>query len=85
MFCIEALVLAGRPVLITLPVTVAALGFMLKASYLEPIIFIREAPFGPVLGFILAIFGFVGTAYFLGWNTLKRISLTDALRDDTLM
>lgn len=38
MFCIEALVIAGRPVLVTLPLTVVLVAAMLKASYLEPMI-----------------------------------------------
>lgn len=85
MFCIEALVIAGRPVLITLPLTVAAVGIMIKTSYLEPMIFIREAPVIPILIFILAVFGFVSLAYCLSWRRVARVSLTDALRDDTMI
>lgn len=66
MFCVEALVIAGRPALITLPLTVAAVWAMTKASYLEPMIFVREAPVAPVLVFFLAIFAFVALAYYLG-------------------
>ena len=39
MFRIEALVIAGRPVLITLPITVLFVWFMITASYLNPIEF----------------------------------------------
>lgn len=85
MFCIEALVLAGRPVLITLPLTVTAVGLMIKASYLDPMIFIREAPVMPIFIFFLAVFGFVALAYGISWKRVARISLTDALRDDTMM
>lgn len=84
-FFVEALVIAGRPVLITLPVTVAAVIFFIKASYLEPMLFIREAPFIPILAFILAIFGFVGLAYYLGANKVLGSNLIDALRDDTVV
>lgn len=84
MFFIEALVIAGRPVLITLPLTAVVAGLMLKMSYLEPMIFIREAPVIPILAFMLAIFGFVALAYYLGWRQVRRMSLADALRDDTL-
>ena len=38
-FQIEALVIAGRPVLITLPVTVLFVWFMITASYLNPMEF----------------------------------------------
>lgn len=83
-FCIEALVIAGRPVLITLPCTVIAVGFMIKASFLEPMIFIREAPILPIFTFLLAIFGFVALAYYLGGKKILQNNLADVLRDDTL-
>lgn len=82
MFCVEALVIAGRPVLITLPLTVLFVGFMIKASYLEPMEFLVKAPFIPILVFILAIFGFVGLAYYLGGRKILACSLADALKDD---
>lgn len=85
MFCIEALVLAGRPVLITLSLTIVAVWFMITASYLDPMEFIAVAPIIPILVFILAVFGFVALAYYLGGKKILKISLTDALRDDTMM
>lgn len=85
MFCIEALVFAGRPVLITLVLSAAAVSYMLRLSYLEPVIFIRQAPVIPILVFILAIFAFVGLAYYLGGRRVLRSNLMDALRDDTEM
>ena len=85
MFCVEALVIAGRPVLIVLPVTVAAVVLFIKVSYIEPIIFLREAPFLPILGFILAMLGCVAFAYYLGGKKMLKVSLTDTLRDDTMM
>lgn len=85
MFCIEALVIAGRPVLITLPAAVLLTGLMLKLSYLEPMIFIREAPVKPILAFLFAIAGCVTLAYYLGYRKVAKVSLTDALRDDTMI
>lgn len=84
-FCIEALVIAGRPVLITLLLTVVLTGFLITASYLEPMEFIAVAPIVPILMFILAVFGFVALAYYLGWKKVSQVSLSDALRDDTMM
>ena len=84
-FCIEAFVIAGRPLLVALPVTVAGVVLFIRASYLEPILFIREAPFVPILSFILAIFGFVALAYLLGAKRVLNSSLADALRDDTVL
>lgn len=85
LFFVEALVVAGRPVLIALPVTGAAVAFFLKVSYLEPMLFVREAPFLPVLIFILAIFGFVALAYYLGAKKVLGSDLAEALRDDTVL
>lgn len=84
-FCVEALVIAGRPVLITLPVTATAAIFFIKASYLDPMLFLREMPVVPILIFILAIFGFVALAYYLGARRVLGSSLTDALGDDTVL
>lgn len=85
MFCIEALVIAGGPVLITLPLTIAVMGIIITASYLKPMEFIAVAPVVPILVFVLAVFGFVALAYFLGGKKVIKVSLTDALRDDTMM
>ena len=84
-FCIEAFVIAGRPVITAFPVTAAAVVFFLKISYLEPEVFLREAPFLPILLFLLAIFGVVALAYYLGAKKVMESSLVDALRDDTLL
>ena len=85
MFCVEALVIAGRPLLFTLPLTVIAVGFMISASYLDPMVFLREAPIIPILIFIFGIFAFVGLAYYLGGRKVLGSGLVEALRDDTVM
>lgn len=85
LFCIEALVIAGRPVLITLPLTVLMIGYMIKISYLKPMIFIREAPVMPILAFLLLIAGFVALAYYLSWKRVSKVSLREALCDDTMI
>lgn len=84
MFCIEALVIAGRPLFITLPLTLMAVGFMIKASYLNPMEFLKEAPILPITAFILAVFGFVALAYWLGGRKILRCDLTEALRNDSM-
>lgn len=85
MFCAEALVLVGKPVLISLVLTAAATIIMIKASYLEPIIFIREMPVIPVMSFIAAVSVAVAFAYYLGGRRVMRNSLADILRDDTMI
>lgn len=85
LFCIEALVIAGRPVAITLPLTALVVSVLIRASYLNPMEFWRRAPIAPVAVFALVIFGFVALAYYLGGRRVLRCSLSDALRDDTMM
>ncbi len=82
MFCIEALAIAGRPLLITLPLTVLSVSFMITASYLNPMEFLVKVPIVPIVIFILAIFGFVSLAYYIGGKRLLDCSLADALRND---
>lgn len=84
MFCIEALVIAGRPLLITLPLTVLFTGFMITASYLNPMEFIVKIPIVPIAIFILAIFGFVALAYYIGGKRMLNCNLADALRNDSV-
>lgn len=84
MFCIEALVIAGRPLLITLPLTVLSVGFMITASYLNPMEFLVNVPIVPIVIFILAIFGFVALAYYIGGKRMMNCSMVDALRNDSV-
>ena len=84
-FCIEALVTAGGPVLVALALTTVTAAFIIKASYLEPMEFIKVAPVVPILLFVLAVFAFVALAYYLGGKKILKISLAEALRDDTMM
>lgn len=85
MFCIEAMILAGRPILLTLPLAAIVVGYMLKMSYVEAREFMAEAPFLPILLFMLAILSSVALAYYLAWRSVRKISLAEVLRDDTMM
>ena len=85
MFCVEALTIAGRPILITLPLAVVAVGYLLKTSYVEVGTFLAGAPIIPVMIFMLAIWGTVAFAYYLGWRNIRKINLAEVLRDDTMM
>ena len=81
-FQIEALVIAGRPVLITLPVTVLFVWFMITASYLNPMEFLSVVPIVPIIIFIAAIFGFVTLAYYIGSKKILKCNLAEALQSD---
>lgn len=84
MFCIEALVIAGRPILITLPVTGLSAGLMITASYLNPMEFLASAPIVPILLFLAAISGFVALAYYLGGRQILKCNLAEALQSDDM-
>ena len=85
MFFIEALMIAGRPLLATSALTIVAVAFMIRASYLDPMEFIKVAPIAPILAFVSAVFAFVALAYYLGGKKILKVSLAETLRDDTMM
>lgn len=85
MFCIEAFVIAGKPLLITLPLTVLFVQFAVTASYLDPMAFWSEAPILPVLIFAAAIILFVALAYYIGGKRLLQCDLNETLRNDALI
>lgn len=85
MFCIEALVLAGKPIAIALPLAAITIGYLLKMSYLSPGEFLAEAPLIPIAVFMIAIVACVALSYLLAWRNLRKISLTEVLKDDAMM
>ena len=84
-FCIEAFVIAGKPLLITLPFTVLFVQFAVTASYLDPMVFWSEAPFLPILIFAAAIVLFVTLAYYIGGKRLLQCDLNETLQNDALV
>ena len=85
LFCVEALVLAGRPALITLPLAALITGWFLKITYMDVSVFMAELPVFPILAFFIAIFASVGLAYYVGGRRLMRCSLAEMLRDETVV
>ena len=84
-FCIEAFVIAGKPLLITLPLSVLFVQFAVTASYLDPMVFWSEAPILPILIFATAIVLFVALAYYIGGKRLLQCDLNETLRNDALI
>lgn len=82
-FCIEAFVTAGKPLLITFPLTVLFVQFAVTASYLDPMEFWAEAPILPVLIFAAAIVLFVALAYYIGGKRLLKCNLNETLRNES--
>ncbi len=85
MFFIEAFVIAGKPLLITLPFTVLFVQFAVTASYLDPMVVWSEAPILPILIFAAAIVLFVALAYYIGGKRLLQCDLNETLRNDALI
>ena len=84
-FCIEAFVIAGKPLLITLPLSVLFVQFAVTASYLDPMVFWSEAPILPILIFAATIVLFVALAYYIGGKRLLQCDLNETLRNDALI
>lgn len=82
---VEALTIAGRPILITIPLTVLFVAFAVKASYLNPVEFWAALPIVPLLSFILIIFLCVGLAYFIGGKRLIQSDLSESLKNDMMV
>lgn len=81
---IEALIIAGKPMLLTLPLTALFMAVMIKASYMKISQFLSVAPVLPILIYIAAVFTFVGIAYYIGGKRLMRIDLGEILRNDAM-
>lgn len=84
LFWIEAAVIAGRPLVITFPLTVLVVAFMLQASYLDPGVFLARAPVVPIVLFAALIVGAVALAYALGARKVLHSDLSELLKDDSL-
>ncbi len=84
-FCIEGFVIAGRPFLVTLPLTAVFIQFAVRASHLEPGVFWAEAPIMPILLFGLTMMGFVALAYYIGGKRILKCDLNEALRNDVMI
>ncbi len=84
MFVVEASVIAGRPLFITVPLTALFVVFAAKASYISIGRVIGELPFGAVGIFALLILVSVALAYYIGVKRLFRNNLVEVLRDDRL-
>lgn len=85
MFCIEALMIAGRPILIGVPLVVIVIGYMLQISYVEVGVFMAEAPLTPMFLFMLAILVSAALAYYFAWRYVRKIDLAEVLKDDTMI
>lgn len=84
MFAVEASVIAGRPMLIAVPLTALFVVFAAKASYISIGRVVGELPFASVGIFALFILASVALAYYIGVKRLFRNNLVEVLRDDRM-
>ncbi len=82
--CMEALIIGGKPVIITVPLTVAFVLFASRASYIDPMEFWESLPVIPLIIFAWMIFGCVALAYYLGGRRICRNNIVETLKDDVL-
>ncbi|WP_055666616.1 ABC transporter permease [Desnuesiella massiliensis] len=82
---LEALIIGGKPILITIPLTVIFIIFAVTTSYLNPIEFLECMPIVPLLIFAILIFACVGLAYYIGGKKIYKSNMAESLRDDTFV
>ncbi len=80
----EALMIGGRPIVITIPLTLVFVVFAASASYIELTEFWENMPVVPLISFACSILGCVGLAYYVGGRKLCRVNIVEALKNDTL-
>lgn len=83
MLCMEALIIGGKPILITVPLTIVFVIFAANASYLNPMEFVEYMSVTPLLIFALLILGCVALAYYIGGRKIYRSNIVEVLKDDT--
>lgn len=84
-FFIEAFVIAGKPLFITLLLTVLFVQSAVTASYLDPMVFWANAPILPILIFAAVITLSVALAYYIGGKRLLQCNLNETLQNDALV
>jgi putative ABC transport system permease protein len=84
-FCMEALIIAGKPIVITVPFTIVFVLFATTASYINPMEFVKNMPIAPLLIFAGVIFGCVALAYYIGGRKICRDNIIETLKNEMLL
>lgn len=83
--CLEALIIGGKPIMMTVPLTVIFVLFATTASYINPMEFLESMPIVPLFIFAWMIFGCVGLAYYIGGRKIGRNNMIETLKNDVLL
>lgn len=82
MLAVEALILAGKPIIVTIPLTIIFVIFAATASEINPQEFLERMPFVPLFIFAGMILGGVALAYYLGGKKICRSNIVEAIKND---
>ena len=82
----EAVIVALRPILLTVMVNIPLMALMLDAGGISAGEFIsKRLPLIPAVLLFVAVVGFVSIAYYLGGKKICNMNLAETIKDDTLM
>lgn len=84
MMFLEGIFLGFIPIIISLPIILLITGFFLKILFLHLYECLPFFPFLPIAAYALLIITAIILAYAKGMRKLKRISIIDAIRNDTV-
>lgn len=84
MLAVEALILGGKPIIATIPLTIVFVIFAATASAINPLEFLESMPFVQLSIFAGLILGCVALAYYLGGRKICRSSIVEVIKNDLL-
>lgn len=82
--CMEALIIGGKPIMITVPLTIIFVLFAATASYINPMEFLESMPVIPLIIFAFMILGCVALAYYIGGRKICKNNIIETLKNDVL-
>jgi len=80
----EALIIGGKPIVFTIPLTIAFVVFATTASYINPVEFLKSMPIVPLLIFACMIMGCIALAYYIGGRKICKNNIIEILKNDVL-
>lgn len=79
--CIEALVIGGKPIIITIPLTILFVLFATRASYINPMEFYENMPVISLTIFACMILACVWLAYYIGGRRICKSNIIESLKN----
>ncbi len=82
--CMEALIIGGKPIVITIPLTIIFVLFATTASHINAKEFVESMPVIPLSIFACMIMGCVALAYYIGGRRICKDNIIETLKNDVL-